>query len=223
MKKTPATTKVMTSAPDGADSTGALVLVTSAEPHRGAAMTRPPAVQSIYCIKDQCGGTVTPRPKGLGRNRPVLKNTLSEAVATPTEKRGFVMPKFRELVHLHQSCMFYGRGGGYPQGRPHDFGRVLNRHAHPLRVRTQKVVLDTPEGSKTMTVSTQASRRAAPITPIKGNTHDPIQAFTDAHNALSMARHYVGKGNHAGAARKAAQALSALRKLAAFERLEVTA
>lgn len=74
-----------------------------------------------------------------------------------------------------------------------------------------------------MTVSTQASRRAAPTLPTTGNTHDPIQAFTDAHNALSMARHYVGKGNHAGAARKAAQALSALRKLADFERQGVAA
>ncbi len=71
-----------------------------------------------------------------------------------------------------------------------------------------------------MTVSTQASRRAAPTATPR---HDPIQAFTDAHNALSMARHYVGKGNHAGAARKAAQAMAALRKLAAFERLEVSA
>ena len=75
------------------------------------------------------------------------------------------------------------------------------------------------------TVISLASRSAAPATPTTGNTHrhDPIQLHMDAHNACAMASYYTRKGNHAGAARKAVQALSALRKLAAFERLEVTA
>ena len=75
-----------------------------------------------------------------------------------------------------------------------------------------------------MTVSTPASRCAAPISqPTKGNHHDPIQLHMDAHNACAMASYYVRKGNHAGAARKTAQAMAALRRLAAFERLEVAA
>ena len=67
------------------------------------------------------------------------------------------------------------------------------------------------------TVITLASRRAAPTTtPTMGNP-DPIQAFADAHNACSMAKFYTLRGNNSGAARKAAQALAALRRLAAFE------
>ncbi len=65
-----------------------------------------------------------------------------------------------------------------------------------------------------------ASRRAAPVTPTPttGN-HDPIQLFADANNALAMASYYLRQpeGNHAGAARKAGQALAALRRLAALQ------
>ena len=65
-----------------------------------------------------------------------------------------------------------------------------------------------------------ASRRAAPVTPTPttGN-HDPIQLFADATNALAMASYYLRQpeGNHAGAARKAGQALAALRRLAALQ------
>ena len=158
-------------------------------------------------------GTIRSKAKA-----PVCEDTSSEAVATPTEKRGFVIPRFLGLVRLHLSHMVYGRGGGHPQGRPHDFGRVFNHHAHPMRVKTQTVALVTPEGAKTMTTSHLASRRAAPTpTPTTGN-HDPIQLFADATNALAMASYYLRQpeGNHAGAARKAGQALAALRRLAAL-------
>ena len=78
-----------------------------------------------------------------------------------------------------------------------------------------------------MTTSPVASRCAAPALslPTTGNTHrlDPIQLHMDAHNACAMASYYVRKGNHAGAARKATQAMAALRRLAAFERQAVTA
>ena len=62
-----------------------------------------------------------------------------------------------------------------------------------------------------MSVITKASRRAA-ITPSKGT---PIQHHADAHNALSMAVHYLSQphANVAGARRKAVQALAALRSL----------
>lgn len=44
---------------------------------------------------------------------------------------------------------------------------------------------------------------------------DPIQLHADAHNALSMALHYLSqpKANLPGARRKAVQALAALRGL----------
>lgn len=44
---------------------------------------------------------------------------------------------------------------------------------------------------------------------------DPIQLHAEAHNALAMAVHYLSqpRANVPGAARKAVQALAALRKL----------
>lgn len=59
-----------------------------------------------------------------------------------------------------------------------------------------------------------ASRCAAPSLPATG-TPDPIQLHADAHNALAMALHYLRqpRANVPGAARKAVQALAALRSL----------
>ena len=69
-----------------------------------------------------------------------------------------------------------------------------------------------------MRPSHTASRSAAPTTTPTTGSHDPIQLFADANNALSMAQFYLRQpdANHAGAARKAGQALSALRRLAAL-------
>ena len=53
--------------------------------------------------------------------------------------------------------------------------------------------------------------------------HDPVALHGEAINACAMASYYTRKGNHAGAARKSIQALSALRKLAAFDQVEVQA
>ena len=63
-------------------------------------------------------------------------------------------------------------------------------------------------------VITLASLSAAPTTPATG-TPDPIQLHAAAHNALAMALHYLRqpRANVPGAARKAVQALAALRSL----------
>lgn len=64
-------------------------------------------------------------------------------------------------------------------------------------------------------VVTLASRSAAPTAPTMGN-NDPLKSFAEAHNALAMALHYLrqpGPANVPGAARKAVQALAALRRL----------
>ena len=66
-------------------------------------------------------------------------------------------------------------------------------------------------------VTPLASRCAAP-TPTQGarlGDPDPIQLHADAHNALAMALHYLRQpdANVPGAARKAVQALAALRSL----------
>ena len=150
---------------------------------------------------------------------PVCDDTFGQAVATPTDKRGFAMPKLWGLVRLHLSQAVYGRGGGYPQGRPHGLSRVTNHHAHPLRVVAQRVVPKSRQGATTMRPSHTASRSAAP-TP---TAFDPVALHFEAVNACAMARWYAARYEHTKAARKAVQAVSALRKLAAFERQGVAA
>lgn len=62
--------------------------------------------------------------------------------------------------------------------------------------------------------------RIAPASkPSKGNTthFDLIALHGEAINACAMATYYTRKGNHAGAARKAVQALGALRRLQSVE------
>ncbi len=59
-----------------------------------------------------------------------------------------------------------------------------------------------------------------PTTGKQSHTFDPVAAHGQAVNALAMAKFYANRHNHAGAARKCVQALSALRQLAAFERVE---
>ena len=148
---------------------------------------------AAHCRMGQRSGTV----------RAGASNTKSEAADLP-DSEVFSRPEFQVL----------GVGSAYPRGRRQRFGAVTTPHIHPIALVKQGMVFVTPEGAKTMTVSTTASRSAAPTTP----SHDPIQLHMDAHNACAMASYYVRKGNHAGAARKATQALAALRRLAALER-----
>ena len=61
--------------------------------------------------------------------------------------------------------------------------------------------------------------RTAPASPV----FDPVALHFEVVNACAMARWYAARYQHVKAARKATQALSALRKLAAFERAEVAA
>ena len=154
-----------------------------------------------------CRGTIRTKPKG-----PVCDDTFGQAVATPTDKRGFAMPKLWGLVRLHLSRMVYGHGGGYPQGRPHGLSRVINHHAHPLRVMTQRVVLKSRQGATMPQAISAAVRTPTPF--------DPVATHMEAVNAAAMARWYAARYEHTKAARKATQALSALRKLIQFERAE---
>ena len=153
---------------------------------------------------------------------PVCRNTFGQAVAAPTDKRGFVIPKFWGLVRLHWFRMVYGHGGGYPQGRPHGLSRVFNHHAHPLRVKTQRVVLKSRKGAPTMHPTTSASVRVT--TPTTGTAHalnfeavnttttSEAQAFAllQATSDAAMAKLYLSRGNIPAARRKAVQLLKAL-------------
>ena len=153
---------------------------------------------------------------------PARKNAFGKAVAAPTDKRGFVIPKFLGLVRLHWFRMVYGHGGGYPQGRPRGLSRVLNRHAHPLRVKTQRVVLKSRQGAPTMHPTTSASVRVT--TPTTGTAHalnfeavtttttSEAQAFAllQATSDASLAAFYLRRGDVKAARRKAVQLLKAL-------------
>ena len=133
------------------------------------------------------------KPKG-----PARKNVLSVEVAAPTVKRGFVMSELIRPAPA-RAGMVYGHGGGYPQGRPHGFTRVLNHHAHPSCFKTRLVASESRKGAKTMTkviplVRTAApiitaSRCAAPSLSILDNTTDPamIALHVQAENALAFA------------------------------------
>jgi len=80
---------------------------------------------------------------------PACDDVLGIAVATPTDKRGFVMSEFSGHG-VGRTRMVYGHGVGYPQGRPHGYSHVINRHARPLRVMTQPVVPKSRIGAPTM-------------------------------------------------------------------------
>lgn len=104
-------------------------------------------VLALACTLLASHGKITPKAKA-----PALENAFRQAVAAPTDKRGFVMPKF------------FWHGVGYPQGCPHGLSHVFNRHAHPLRVKTQPVVPKSRQGATTMQVN-----------PL--GHHAPTQAF----------------------------------------------
>lgn len=67
--------------------------------------------------------------------------------------------------------------------------------------------------------NTTPKGRFAPISltaPVNIPHQDPVALHGEAVNACAMATYYTRKGNHAGAARKAVQALAALRRLNAL-------
>ena len=146
------------------------------------------------------------KPRG-----PVRKNTTSKAFATPTDKRGFVMPKFLGLMRLNVSAQWLrGVVGATRKDARTAESVFLTTMLHLLRVETQTVVPLTHSGAKTMTQGTTTPAQATIAT-------HPHQLFADAVNAASMANWYTRRGNIAAAARKARQHLAALRLLAKLE------
>lgn len=161
-------------------------------------------------------GTIRLKPKG-----PVRKNTFSEAVAAPTEKRGFVTPNFWGLCAC-TALRFWSVVGVIRKDARTASDVFLTTTLHPMRVRTQTVALVTPEGAKTMTATNVASASArTPITlPTTGNTThfdgtSEQQAFAllQAASDATMAKLYLSRGNIPAARRKAVQLLKALQAL----------
>ena len=94
---------------------------------------------------------------------------------------------------------------------------------HPLRrLNNGALGSESQVGAKTMCPSPMASRSAAPTTTAP-TRFDPIALHGEAVNACAMARWYAARHDHSAAARKATQAMVALRRLAAFDRLETAA
>jgi hypothetical protein len=152
------------------------------------------------------------KPKG-----PVLQNTLSEAVATSTVKRGFVTSKFWALRIFAHRFMVTG-GMGLPARMAARLRTCFEHPVHLLRFKTQTVGSLIPEGTQTMTAITQAGRSAADTSPTTGTistTH--ISAVLAAFNAANMAGSYIERGNFAAARRKLTQALASINQLNAQE------
>ena len=142
------------------------------------------------------------KPRG-----PVLVTPHSEAVQTPTDKRGFVMPKLRDAAPICSLPMVSGVGSAYPQGQRQGFGLVTTPHAHhfrPSQARGGSLV--TPEGAKTMTHVTQGTK------PTHHHTTEERRALAalEAANCAALARWYSARGNVKAARRKAVQLLAAL-------------
>ena len=138
----------------------------------------------------------------------VLENTFEPAVATPTDKRGFVMPKFWGVVRLRCPHMVSG-GMGRTARPPARLVPCFQHPAHPLRLKTQTVASSIQPGIQTMTTPHRAPIVAPTFyTP----THDEARAHAalEAANCAALARWYSARGNVKAARRKAVQLLAAL-------------
>ena len=132
------------------------------------------------------------KPKG-----PVLENTIGNAVATPTDKRGFVMSEFVRYG-VSRCGLVLGKMGLSARLAARRYP-CFQHLAHPLRLKTRLVASESRNGAKTMTkavnlvrpaapIITLASRRAAPIQSALDTTdRDTIALHIQAVNALSMA------------------------------------
>ena len=147
---------------------------------------------------------------------PVLENTFRKAVATPTESGVLSRPDFLDAPTFGRTHGF-GLDGWSGNARRTSL-RVFSTSSPPALLENDEGGLKSRKGAKTMTTSPMASRSAAPTSP----TFDPVATHFEAVNAAAMARWYAARYNHPAAARKAGQALSALRKLVQFECAQAT-
>ena len=169
---------------------------------------------ATHCSPMQRRGTIALRPKGLGRKRPVLKNTLRKAVAAPTESGVLSRLDFWMRPGFGLGGSIVSDVVGVNRKAPARLFPCSYHHVHQMRIRAQTVVFESRKGAKTMTAVTPASRSAAPtLQPTTGNTTTTdAQAFAllEATSASALAGFYLRKGNIAAARRKAVQLLKAL-------------
>lgn len=152
---------------------------------------------------------ISRKPRG-----PVLENTISVAVATSTDKRGFVSSKFWGLVRMYASPLMVLGGMGLPVRMAARLRTCFQHPVHPLCLKTQKVGSLIPVGTQTMNAITQKAIRAATPSPTTGTV--PIAHITDvlaAFNAANMAASYIERGSFAAARRKLTQALASINQI----------
>jgi hypothetical protein len=91
--------------------------------------------------------------------------------------------------------------------------RVFSTSRPPVALENVAGGFSLDQEHEAVTIITLASRRAAPTNPTPDTYEAAQQAYADASNGLSMARHYLQQGNFAAAQRKMVQALAAVRGL----------
>ena len=146
------------------------------------------------------------KPKG-----PVFETTTKPEVATPTVKRGFVMPKFLGLVRLFASSLMVTGGMGISVRTAARLRACFQHPVHLLRLKTQFVESLIHAGTKSMTSSKTAICKAAPSASVP----DPIALHIKAMNCLSICRAlltanepmYLFALNHLATAQQAIEAL----------------
>ena len=169
------------------------------------------AVLATACSPAHAGaghGTIAPKPRG-----PVLVTPQPAAVAVPTEKRDFVMPKFRgrcACTAPHGS----GRDGPTREDGRTSAGVLLTSRPPAARSKANGGFLVSPAGAKTMTATPVASAAArTPIQTAPSTSEAQAVALLQATSDATMAKLYLSKGNIPAARRKAVQLLKALQSL----------
>lgn len=173
------------------------------------------------CCTGACAGNFARTPKSCAKVRFGFGSPITEgAVAAPSLESGFFTSTY--CVWHTQLSFLVGCVGA-----PAKVRRFLRPVFQPRTVchhRLEAMAAGLPPVPKEPILAnaipkghTAPTLKAAPA-----NSHfDPVALHIQAVNALAMAKFYANRHNHAGAARKCVQALSALRQLAAFERVEV--
>ena len=126
------------------------------------------------------------KPKG-----PMLENIFGYAVATPTDKRGFVMS---ELIRRAPAR------AGMVAGRMGHTVRLAARRipcfqhpAHPRSLKTARVASESRYGAETMTQVITLARTAAPIITRARRRAAPIQSATDTTDPQTIALHVAAE------------------------------
>ena len=166
-----------------------------------------------WCVAPSSWARGTIRSKAKA---PARRNAFGQAVAAPTDKRGFVMPRFWGQC-VCTALWFRGVVGVIRKDARTACPVFLTATLHPTRVETRRVVLKSRQGA-TMSASPVASCSAAPApTTSEAQAFALLQATSDA----TMAKLYLSQGNIPAARRKAVQLLKALQGLSKFERAQV--